>query len=120
MKKFYVSSKDELNEDELKSGCVSYRRIIDRYIPDLVLCNEIANLDSSIDENINYELLGNEEIYQYFLCNITSFELERLAQYGIVLSYSNMLELNVLCVTHFGTSWDYVLTDVEWTLDINE
>lgn len=120
MKKFYVSSKDELNEDELKSGCVSFRRIIDRYISDLVLCNEIVNIDSSVDENINYELLGNDDIFQWFLCSLTEFEKEILEEYGIVLSYSNMLELDVLCVTHFGTNWNYVLTDIEWTLDINE
>ena len=32
---------------------------------------------------------------------------------GIILSYSNLLECDVLCVDHWGTSWDYVLTDVK-------
>lgn len=117
MKKFYVSNVDELNDQEKKTGCVSYRRVIDRYISDLVLCNKIEEIDFMVWENMsNYE----EEIYQYFLCDLTDFERETLKEYGIILSYSNVLDLDVLCVDHLGTSWDYVMTDVKWTDNINE
>lgn len=120
MKKFYISNKEELNEQELKTGCVSYRRIIKRYISDLVLCNEIINLDESIDFNVNTNFESTTEIYQYFLCNLTDFEKETLEEYGMILSYSEKLQLDVLLVDHLGTSWDYVMTDVKWTTDFNE
>ena len=117
MKNFYISNENELNEVEKKSGCVSYRRIIERYIDNLVLCNKIEEIDEFIYDNMsNYE----EEIYQFFLCDLTDFERDTLLDYGIILSYSNVLELNILCVEHFGTSWDYVLTDVKWSTDYNE
>ena len=117
MKKFYISNKEELNDQELKTGCVSYRRIIDRYISDLVLCNEVANIEEFIEGQLydTYEGLENLDIYQYFLCNLTEFEKETLQEYGILLAYSNKLEVDILCVDHFGTSWDYVMTDIKWT-----
>lgn len=123
MKKFYVSNVDELNEQEKKTGCVSYRRIIERYISDLVLCLKIEEIDELVWENMqNIDFDSDEEIniYQYYLCNLTEFEKEMLLEYGIILSYSNVLDLDVLCVDHLGTSWDYVMTDVKWTDNINE
>ena len=32
---------------------------------------------------------------------------------GVIMSYSNLLDCDVLCVDHYGTSWDYVLTDCD-------
>ena len=34
--------------------------------------------------------------------------------------YSEKLDVYVLDVTHFGTGWDYVLTDLEPTTDYKE
>ena len=53
------------------------------------------------------------EIYQWFLCNLNDYEKEWLEDAGIILSYSDLLECDVLCVDHYWTSWDYVLTDVK-------
>lgn len=121
MKKFYISNKEELNSEELRTGRVSYKRIIDRYISDLVLCNNIENLEpyEELWDNMQngYEDI---EIYQYYICNLTEFEKEKLLEYGIILSYSNVLDVDVLCVDHFGTSWDYVMTDVKWTDNYDE
>lgn len=115
MKKFYIRSKEHLNAEELKSGKVSYRRLISAYIKDLVLCNNIIEIDESVDFNVNCNFIPNEEIYQYYLCDLSSYEREQIEEYGIILSYSDKLDLDVLLVDHWGTSWDYVMTDVEWT-----
>lgn len=123
MKKFYVSNVEELNEVEKKSGCVSYRRIIERYIDNLVLCEKIEEIDELVWEymqNIDFDSDEEINIYQYYLCNLTEYEKEILLDYGIILSYSNKLELDILCVEHFGTSWDYVLTDVKWSTNYEE
>ena len=123
MKKFYVK-KEDLNSEELRTGRVSYGRIITRYITDLVICNNIQELDNSIWENsdnlYNEETEEYEEIYQFYLCNLTEYEKEELLECGIILSYSNLLDLDVLCVEHCGTSWSYVMTDVEWTENFDE
>lgn len=112
-----------LNEMELKSGKVSYRRAVERYVGDIVLCNNIADVDVDIFANIiNEGYYDNEEnyddvFYQYFLCNLDDYEREILKNTNIIISYSDVLGCDVLMVNHFGTSyacWDYVMTDVEW------
>jgi hypothetical protein len=32
---------------------------------------------------------------------------------GLLFTYSDLLDCDVLCVDHWGTSWDYVLTGVK-------
>lgn len=123
MKKFYVGNINELNEEEKRTGRISYRKLIDRYINSLVLCNNIVNVDNSIFDNmVNIEDDEEEEteIYQYYLCNLNDYERETLIECGISLSYSDLLECDVLLVTHYGTSWDYVMTDVEWSENYEE
>jgi hypothetical protein len=97
----------------------------------LLLCNNITQADESFIEN-NYELFetlcddcngtgekdGVEcaecsgegrfdcEIYQYYLTNVDDYQKEKLAEYGITLGYSNLLDLYVLPIYDFGTSWD--------------
>ena len=111
IKKFYVADVNELNDEEKRTGRVSYRRLINRYIDDLVLCNNIVDVDNYIEDT---------EIFQYYLCNLSEFEREKLTEYGILLSYSNTLDCDVLLVDHWGTSWDYVMTDVKWSENLDE
>ena len=123
MKKFYVGNENILNKEELKTGCVSYGRIIKAYISDLVLCLKINEIDEFVWENmqnVDFDSDKDIEIYQHYLCNLSEYEREMLLDYGIILSYSNVLDLDVLCVDHLGTSWDYVMTDVKWTTNFDE
>lgn len=123
MKKFYVADVNELNDEEKRTGRVSYRRLIDRYIDDLVLCNNIVNIDNTVFENMeNIDVDDDDEIeiYQYYLCNLSEFEREKLIEYGVSLSYSELLDCDVLLVTHWGTSWDYVMTNVKWSENLKE
>lgn len=123
MRKFYVK-KEELNDEELRTGKVSYGRIIDRYINNLVLCNNIENVDESVLYNSNgiYDEENDSytDIYQYYLCDLDDYTKEQLEKWGFLFSYSDMLELDVLLVDHFGTNWFYVMTDVEWTENYDE
>lgn len=123
MKKFYVADVNELNDEEKRTGRVSYRRLIDRYIDDLVLCNNIVNIDNTVFENMeNIDVDDDDEIeiYQYYLCNLSEFERKKLIEYGVSLSYSELLDCDVLLVTHWGTSWDYVMTNVKWSENLKE
>ena len=102
-----------MGEYEKEQGFASYRTIIERFIGDIVLCNNIVNVDEFIFDNANSNLGEETEIFQYYLCNVGEWEQEQLEKIGIILSYSDVLECDVLMVDHFGTSWDYVLTDVK-------
>ena len=121
-------SKEKLNSEELKTGKVSYARAIENLVGDIVLCNNIANIDYDIFSNIindNYydkddEEYEDNEFYQYYLCNLDEWQKNRLKETDVIISYSDVLDCDVLMVDHYGTSWDYVMTDIEWTENIDE
>ena len=103
---------EKMGEYEKEQGFASYRTIIERFVGDIVLCNNIVNVDENIFDNVNSNFEDDTEIFQYYLCNVGEWEQEQLEKMGIILSYSDILECDVLMVDHFGTSWDYVLTNV--------
>ena len=95
----------------------------------MLLCNEITNADEDFIED-NMELFytdcneceggqkGGEhceecmgegqfelEPYQYFLTRLDDWEKERLTSYGVNFGYSNKLELEVIPIYDYGTSW---------------
>ena len=139
MKKSGMLKGSDMGEYEKDQGYASYRTIVSRYIGDIVLCNNIIDVDPSVFDNLliesnekyyneNGEEITEEEyyndsnaycetndteIYQYYLCNVSQWEKEHAEAAGLILSYSDMLDCDILCVDHFGTSWDYVLTDVK-------
>lgn len=126
MKK-YVSRIEDLNEEEKRSGKISYRRLIER-IGRVWLFNkapELSNYDFEFVLNSEYDEENDVyiDIYQHYLIDINQYTLEILQQKeckDLIIAWSETLEEYVLFVDHFGTGWDYVLTDIEWTLDYNE
>lgn len=137
MEKIGLMKWEKMGKYEKEQGFASYRTIVDHYIGDIVLCNNIVEVDQSVydnliieekyynenDEEITEEEYYNDdnaycdssvsEIYQYYLCNISNYDKEQCKKAGLILSYSDMLDCDVLCVDHYGTSWDYVLTEVK-------
>ena len=110
-----IKNSERMGKYEIERGYASYKTLVNYYIGDIVLCNNIVNIDESVYFNMEYETENEEdypEIYQYFICNLSDWEKEQAKKAGLILSYSDMLECDVLCVDHLGTSWDYVLTDV--------
>lgn len=138
MEKLGLLKSEKMGDYEKEQGFASYRTIIEYFAHDIVLCNEIAKKDESVFENMQlddtikyyneqgeeitqdeyfddpnaYEENDDPEIFQYYICNLSDYNKEQLQKAGIILSYSNMLDLDVICVDHWGTSWDYVLTSV--------
>lgn len=109
-----ILKNDKMGKYELENKKASYRTMVDWLIGDILLCNNICEVDSSVYDNMEFDLYDEEndcyiDIYQYYLCDAHC--KEELKKYGFLFSYSDMLDLDVLCVDHFGTSWDYVLTD---------
>lgn len=135
--KMFVNTKD-LNEYEKQHNKISYKRLIDRLFTDMILCNDITKLFyneiggkyTEPEVEIGCECDENDEyidIYQYFIVDFNGFTYEYILkkyakQLGneFILYYIEQLDLYILGVTHFGTGWDYVLTDIEPTDNINE
>ena len=101
----------------------TYAVAVDWLRPNLVLCNELPELDESVLYNMDYEKpeTDNEdededyyedyepEIYQWYITDLTSSDVEWLKEnFDLIFSYSDLLGCYVLCVAHYGTSWSYV------------
>ena len=68
---------------------------------------EIASVENELEE------LQEEKYYDVFQWFIVSKRaLSILAENNEIVYYSDTLKLYVWGVTHYGTSWDYVLTDI--------
>lgn len=127
MKKLYLIKNDKMGDYEKEKGYASYKTIVDYFVGDIVLCNNIETVDPSIWDNYNFsaneeneEEFEHPEIFQFYLCNVSEYDKEQAKKAGLIFSYSDMLDCDVLLVDHWGTSWDYVLTDCELVEDYEE
>lgn len=98
----------------------NYRKAVKWLNNSLILCNNIVN-DPSLYDNMRFPLIDEDdnaiEIYQWFLTDCSESEVEFLEQhFGLKFTFSDALDLYVLCVDHYGTSWDYVY----WTTDLEQ
>lgn len=101
--------------------CTNYKTAVNWLNGSLTLCNDIVNIDNSVFENYRFEYYNEEtdeytEIYQYFLTSYSLDDVRFLEKhFNLLFSYSEKLDLYILCVDHWGTSWDYVTcyTDLE-------
>ena len=64
------------------------------------------------EENDNYI-----DIYQYYIISEYGYDILSELTDEIVF-YNETLDLYVWGVTHYGTSWDYVLTDIKLSKDV--
>lgn len=78
----------------------------------LVLCNNIAEVDPSVYDNARFEWKDDTEIFQWFITDCSARDVKFLVKsFGLLFTYSDKLDVYVLCVDHWGTSWDYVECD---------
>lgn len=90
---------------------VSYNKAIHSIGNHYILCNNIPDIDPTIWENFNTE--DNQEIYQWYISDCSNLDVKKLtADFSdILFTYSELLDLWILCVTHYGTSWDNVFVE---------
>jgi len=125
-KKIMYLSKGEqekLNEYEKEHKKISYRTLLDRLNINCILCNNIINIDELLYNNIVSGSVYDEEddtykeIYQYYIIDASDDDIKYINNWykdELIISYSEKLENYILLVDHFGTSWDYVLTDITY------
>ena len=135
--KMYVKMED-LNEYEREHNKISFKRLVNKLFTDMILCNDItklfyADINGTYNE-VEFEI-GNDydeendeyiDVYQYFIVDFNNYTYSLMQEYAeqlgkeFILYYINELDLYILGVTHLGTGWDYVLTDIEYTTDFNK
>lgn len=84
----------------------------------LIMCNNIWEIDPSVIENTRFSFFDEDgepvDIYQWFITDCTDDDVEYLEEhFGLLFTYSELLDLYILCVDHLGTSWDYVYVDTD-------
>ena len=106
----------EVSKYGLENGYLDYRTLA-KITGGMVLNNNIFEyagyenwqLENGLEEN---EYGDFYEVYQYYI--ISESGAVFLAVYTDELVYYHEdLDMYLWCVTHFGTSWDYVLTDIK-------
>lgn len=105
----------KVSEYGLENGYLDYRTL-SMIVGDMVLNNNIFihagyenwELASGVEED---EDGYQHEIYQYYI--ITYNGAQFLEDYtDEIVFYNEKLDMYIWGITHFGTSWDYVLTDI--------
>ena len=106
----------EVSEYGLENGYLDYRTLA-KIVGDCILNNNIFmyagyenwELESGMEEN---EYGDYYEVYQYYI--ITDYGAKFLEDYtDEIVYYHEELDMYLWGITHFGTSWDYVLTDIK-------
>lgn len=112
----------EVSEYGLENGYLDYRAL-SKIVGDGILNNNIFQyagyenweLTSGVEEN---EYGDYYEVYQYYI--IDDHGAKFLEDYtDEIVYYHEELDMYLWGITHFGTSWDYVLTDIELRGDLN-
>lgn len=72
--------------------------------------NEIYNLNDRITE-LECEQDDDPEVFQWFIVGDLGAKL--LQDINEIVYYNDTLDMYLWGVTHYGTSWDYVLTNIK-------
>ena len=135
--KMYIES-EKLNEYEKKYNKISFKRLVNKLFSDMILCNDVTKLfyreiggkytEPKIKIGTDYDEENDctIDIYQYFIVDFSNWTYDFMKKYQeqlgkeFILYYIEELDLYVLGVPHFGTGWDYVLTDIEPSVSIED
>ena len=99
----------EVSKYGLEHGYLDYKALAD-ILGDCILNNTVRAETMEDWEIISGEF--REMVFQDYI--ISEYGYEFLQEHtDELVFYNEKLDLYIWAVTHFGTSWDYVLTDVE-------
>ena len=107
----------DISKYGLENNRVDYRAMVEAFTDGAyILNNNIINAadDYEIYCGVDYdeETDTYSNIYQWYI--IPENAADYFAEYtDEIVYYSELLDIYLLAVTHYGTSWDYVLTSYE-------
>lgn len=78
--------------------------------PSQIIENEINEINEQIEELEN-EQDDEPEVFQWFI--VDDWGARLLQDINEIVYYNEKLDMYLWGVTHYGTSWDYVLTNIE-------
>lgn len=106
----FIDNSDEIEELEDKIENLELKQEDDENQDEI---DDLLNKIDELQEEQNY----NPKIFQYYIISDNGADiLER--ETNEIVFYNDELDMYVWGVTHCGTGWDYVLTDI--ALDIEE
>ena len=99
----------------LEHGYLDYRALAE-IVGDMILNNDITEVGIGYWDIVSGKYYDEEtdeyyDIYQYYI--ITDQGYKFLAEHtDEIVFYNEKFDMYIWGITHFGTSWDYVLTDI--------
>ena len=115
----WIDNQDEIDELRTKfDELVEQYRIEENPQKEKELSKIIDDLGDKIND-LEYEQDNQQEIYQYYIIDDA---LARILQEWTneIVYYIPLLDVYVWGITHYGTSWDYVLTNIKIDLKDDE
>ena len=112
----------EVSDYGLKNKRLDYRAL-SKIVGNTILNNSIINYDFDywiILQGCDYNEKEDNyyDIYQYYIIDNKGVEILQEIAPNEIIYYNEKLDVYLWAITHYGTSWDYVLTDI--ILDIKE
>lgn len=116
----------------MDTNTVNFRTLANFLFTDMVLCNNITKdyeyFTTEIGNDYDEKTGESIEVYQYFIVDCDNWRIEQYQKWleenekegDIIVYYDNKLEVYVLGVTHFGTSWNYVPTSIKIKREVEE
>lgn len=102
-----IDNSDEIEELEEKRDELEE---MNESSPSQILENEINEINEQIEELENEQDEG-QEVFQWFI--VDDWGARLLKEINEIVYYNDTLGMYVWGVTHYGTSWDYVLTNIK-------
>lgn len=100
-----------VSEYGVRNGYLDYLTL-SKIVGDCILNNQLIETTSYYDWDVMTGEHLDDEIYQYYIISYEGYEfLSRFTDE--IVFYNEKLDIYLWGITHFGTSWDYVLTDIK-------
>lgn len=96
---------------------ISYSEAIKTFGNSFIRCNNVTDIDSCMWENMHGNFYKEDgetfiDIYQFMITDCSPEDVKYLTEwYDLAFLYSEVLDCFILCVDHYGTSWDYVMIE---------
>ena len=112
-KKYFYGN--EISDYGIQNGYVDYATLAKSF--DCVLCNNIMTKDPcgewELVSGTDYdeETDNYYDIYQWYIVSDNGASI--LQEAGEIVYYNEALDMYLWGVTHYGTAWSYVLTNIK-------